>query len=95
MPPLMLTAALKQQRGASTDPIRAGARGCRRAGVFEQQCARVRRVGRAWCGSHRRGGGGPVRYGDGDGRADIHNDADSIHSAAHYLKVCGPAAPIS
>jgi hypothetical protein len=27
--------------------------------------------------------------GDGDGRADIHNDADSIHSAAHYLTKSG------
>jgi NlpC/P60 family/Transglycosylase SLT domain len=27
--------------------------------------------------------------GDGDGRADIHNDADSIHSAANYLTKSG------
>jgi membrane-bound lytic murein transglycosylase B len=27
--------------------------------------------------------------GDGDGSADIHNDADSIHSAAHYLTKSG------
>ena len=27
--------------------------------------------------------------GDGDGRADIYNDADSIHSAAHYLAKSG------
>ncbi|MFC3689265.1 peptidoglycan DD-metalloendopeptidase family protein [Aquipuribacter hungaricus] len=27
--------------------------------------------------------------GDGDGRADITNDADSVHSAAHYLTVSG------
>ena len=27
--------------------------------------------------------------GDGDGRADIHNDADSIHSAANYLTHSG------
>jgi cell wall-associated NlpC family hydrolase len=30
--------------------------------------------------------------GDGDGRADIHNDADSIHSAAHYLTKSGVTA---
>ena len=30
--------------------------------------------------------------GDGDGRADIHNDADSIHSAAHYLTKSGVSA---
>ena len=27
--------------------------------------------------------------GDGDGRADIHNDADSVFAAAHYLTVSG------
>jgi membrane-bound lytic murein transglycosylase B len=27
--------------------------------------------------------------GDGDGRADIHNDADSIYSAANYLTKSG------
>ena len=27
--------------------------------------------------------------GDGDGRADIHNDADSVHSAANYLTKSG------
>ena len=27
--------------------------------------------------------------GDNDGRADIHNDADSIHSAANYLTKSG------
>jgi cell wall-associated NlpC family hydrolase len=30
--------------------------------------------------------------GDGDGRADIHNDADSIHSAANYLTKSGVSA---
>jgi soluble lytic murein transglycosylase-like protein len=30
--------------------------------------------------------------GDGDGRADIHNDADSIYSAAHYLTKSGVSA---
>jgi len=30
--------------------------------------------------------------GDGDGRADIHNDADSIHSAANYLTKSGVTA---
>jgi hypothetical protein len=30
--------------------------------------------------------------GDGDGRADIHNDADSIQSAAHYLTKSGVSA---
>jgi hypothetical protein len=30
--------------------------------------------------------------GDGDGRADIHNDADSIHSAANYLTKSGVRA---
>ena len=30
--------------------------------------------------------------GDGDGRADIHNDADSVHSAAHYLTKSGVSA---
>src|SRR5215211_7608523 len=30
--------------------------------------------------------------GDGDGRADIHNNADSIHSAAHYLTKSGVRA---
>jgi hypothetical protein len=30
--------------------------------------------------------------GDGDGRADIHNDADSIHSAANYLTKSGVGA---
>jgi murein DD-endopeptidase MepM/ murein hydrolase activator NlpD len=30
--------------------------------------------------------------GDGDGRADIHDDADSIYSAAHYLTKSGVAA---
>jgi Transglycosylase SLT domain len=30
--------------------------------------------------------------GDGDGRADIHNDADSIHAAANYLTKSGVTA---
>jgi hypothetical protein len=30
--------------------------------------------------------------GDGDGRADIHNDADSVHSAANYLTKSGVTA---
>ena len=30
--------------------------------------------------------------GDGDGRADIHNDADSVHSAANYLTKSGVSA---
>jgi hypothetical protein len=30
--------------------------------------------------------------GDGDGRADIHNDADSVHSAANYLTKSGITA---
>jgi membrane-bound lytic murein transglycosylase B len=30
--------------------------------------------------------------GDSDGRADIHNDADSIYSAAHYLTESGVRA---
>jgi membrane-bound lytic murein transglycosylase B len=30
--------------------------------------------------------------GDRDGRADIYNDADSIHSAAHYLTKSGVRA---
>ena len=33
--------------------------------------------------------------GDGDGRANIHNDADSIHSAAHYLTQFGVRAGIA
>jgi hypothetical protein len=33
--------------------------------------------------------------GDGDGRADIHNDADGVHSAAHYLTKSGVRAGVA
>lgn len=33
--------------------------------------------------------------GDRHGRADIHNDADSIHSAAHYLTKSGVSAGVA
>jgi hypothetical protein len=38
------------------------------------------------------GNGIPGVDGDRDGRADIHNDADSIHSAANYLTKSGVSA---